>query len=153
MFIAHMGPSFYNLFTEHRNLLSSHLHWISKEMMGEEAFQLSVATPNYARSMSLHKAIQEKSLMSSFPADVQMGLLYLLVLHRIFSPCWYFTGASFPVDASQISYFKFAHANQTKRPLVKKQPSEEMANPPTKLSFLNLVNFNQISSKYWNGAK
>ena len=68
-------------------------------MMGEEVFQLHVATPTYAtNTMPLDKARQEISLTmvffagsqkglhsmlvptrSSFPAGVQQGLLYLLM--------------------------------------------------------------------------
>ena len=47
---------------ECRDLASSHLHQLSKEMMGEEVFQLNDATPTYAtRPMSLYKVRQETS--------------------------------------------------------------------------------------------
>ena len=70
-------------------------------MMGEEVFQLHVATPTYAtRSMSLYKARQETSSTgSSFPTGAQQGLLPLLGANE----------SSFPADAS--STLKFCHGN------------------------------------------
>ena len=46
--------------------------------MGEEVFQLHVATPTYAtRPLSLYKARQEtKSTGFSFPAGASKGLLF-----------------------------------------------------------------------------
>ena len=89
-------------------------------MIGEEVFQLHVATPIYAsQSMFIYKARQKKkerkklnmiffpcwcTTGSSFPAGVQKGNLSLLLINR----------ASFPAGALQISTLKFCQGNQTK---------------------------------------
>ena len=74
-------------------------------MMGEEVFQLHVATPTYApRPMSLYKARQEKRPTGSFfPAHH----------YRVF-PCWYATGSSFPAgvqESSLLVLYKFPTLN------------------------------------------
>ena len=90
VFIALIGHSFYNLFIFARmQRLASSLSKY-KEMMGEEVFQLHVAIPTYATCpMSLYKTRQTqqgflswRATGSSFPAGVQKGLLYLLVLYK-----------------------------------------------------------------------
>ena len=73
------------LFTsERRDFPSSHLRLISTEMMGEEVFQMHVATPTYAtRPMSLYKIKQETSSTgSSFPTSAQQ-----FFFPRVFFPC------------------------------------------------------------------
>ena len=81
--------------------LSSHLHQIIKEIMGEEVFQLHVASYEYTSYVSLQDQTRDKFKMvffpcwcatvSSFPAGVQKGFLALLVFYRVFFPCWCFT--------------------------------------------------------------
>ena len=67
---------------ERRDWPSSQLHWINKEMMREEVFQVHVATPTYVkRPMSLYKT-RTSSTLSSFPAGAQQGLLSLLALYK-----------------------------------------------------------------------
>ena len=82
--------------------------------MGEEEFQLHVATPTYAtHPMSLYNTRQAQqdclSLLvlnrssvpagvqkgSSFPAGAYLGLLSLLVLTWVFFPSWCFTNLLF----------------------------------------------------------
>ena len=71
-------------------------------MMGEEVFQLHVATPTYATyPLSLYKARQETT--STGNAGAQHGLLSLLVQVVIY----------------KLPTLKFCHGNQTKWPLVK----------------------------------
>ena len=111
-----------------------------KLMMGEEVFQLHVATSTYAtRPMSLYKARQETrnrvffpyrcTTGSSFSAGVQQGLLSLLMHYRVFLPCLCITGSSSPAVASKnllslLVLHKFPTLNfamatkQTKWPLV-----------------------------------
>ena len=55
---------------------------------------------------------------TSFPAGVQKGLLFLLVLIMVFFPCWCLTCFSFQAGTLQISNLKFCQGNQTKWPLV-----------------------------------
>ena len=105
---------------ECRNLLSSHLHSISKETLGEE-FQLHVATPTYAtHPMSLYKT-RDKLIMVIFPCwcttgpfstGMQQGLLSLLVCKSVFFPFWCLSGSSFPAGASQISYLPWQPKNK-----------------------------------------
>ena len=79
---------------ERRDLPSSHLYWKRKEMMGEEVFQLHVATPTYATGSS-----------------------FLLVLNRVFYPCWCLTNW---VDNHQINMGAFcSNGNQTKRQITR----------------------------------
>ena len=82
-------------------------------MMGEEVFQLHVATPTYAtHPISLYKT-RDKLIMVFFPCwcitgsfstGMQQGLLSLLVCKTVFFPFWCLTGSSFPASASQFSY-------------------------------------------------
>ena len=91
--------------------LRDYLHWISKEMMGEEEFQLHVAPPTYAtHPMSLYKTRDKLSRLSLlvpsmvfFSAGAQWGLLSFLVHNSVFLVC---------------INFKFCHGNQPKWLLV-----------------------------------
>ena len=94
------------LFTsERRDFPSCHLRLISKEMMGEEVFQMHVATPTYAtRPMSLYKIKQETSSTgSSFPTSAQQ-----FFFPRVFFPC----RCKFRLQ--------ICNGNQTTRPLATK---------------------------------
>ena len=106
MFIAIKDHSFYNLFifTRKEELAKLSSSLITKEMMGEEIFQLHVATPTCAtHPMSLDYTRQGTRFTGSyFPADVQQGLLSQLVGGVVYK---------FPT-------LKFCHINQTKWPLV-----------------------------------
>ena len=87
--------------------------------MGEEVFQLHVATPTYA-TRPMYSSTGPFFLLvrnrvffagwcatgSSFPSCMKDDLLSLRVLHMVFFPCWRFTGSYFPACASQISFFK-----------------------------------------------
>ena len=70
--------------------------------MGEQVFQLHVATPTYdTHPTSLYRARQEtNSTGTSFPTDTQQGLLSLLVPKRIYFPCWCAIESSLPAGAS-----------------------------------------------------
>ena len=76
-------------------------------MMGEEVFQLHVATPAYAtHPMSLYKARHKTiSTGSSFPAGVQKGHIVLLVPKK---------GLLSLLVLYRFPYLKVCHGNQTK---------------------------------------
>ena len=87
--------------------------------MGEDEFQLRVATPTYAtRPMSLYKARQETSCLNRvfFPCWCATG--FYLVWNRLFFSYWCFIVSCFPVGVSQISYFKILPCQPNKWPLV-----------------------------------
>ena len=85
-------------------------------MIGEDIFQLHVATPTCtACPMSLYKTRQDTT-GSPFPAGVQLGLLSLLVCKKeVFFPCWYLNESS-----SLLVLYKFPNCigNQIEWPLV-----------------------------------
>ena len=100
VFIAHKGIFFiiYLSLPEHRDLPSSHLHWISKGMMGKEEFQLHFAIPPRPDKRPAQQVF--------IPAGAHQGLLSLLARHRVFLPCWCVKGSSYPAGASHIFYFE-----------------------------------------------
>ena len=73
--------------------------------MGEEVFQLHVATPTkcYTSYVKLNRVFLPCwcATGSSFPAGVEQGILSLLVCNRVFFPCWCATGYSFPAGVQQ----------------------------------------------------
>ena len=88
--------------------------------MGEEVFQLHVATPTYIYATHPDKAplgllssqVRNRvffpcgcATVSSFPAGAQQGILLLLVCNRVFFSCRYARGSAFPAGASELSYF------------------------------------------------
>ena len=85
---------------ECRDLPNSHLHWINKEMMGEEVFQLHVDMSTYATGpMSLYKARQDK-LNWVFFVEIRSWCTTV----RVFFPYWSATWSSLPVDVQQVFF-------------------------------------------------
>ena len=118
---------------EHRDMPSSHLHYIEcKEMMGEEVFQMHVATPIYfvcffylgLTSLStIFQSYRDGVWMWPLPymlhvlcfytrpdkREAKRSFLSLLVLKRVFFTCCCAKWSSFPPGVSfrlQIPYFK-----------------------------------------------